>query len=125
MSSVDKINEARLANAWECIMDQFFDLCVSKTAEHGGGISLFKMLPKREKNKSEQKINCAYNYITTGSFGWKAAIGPFKDEIVKQYDPEKHVLISVHVPTETSHVDTIGSTRLFSNEKNNPVEIML
>ena len=125
MNSLTDIDKYRLSNAWECILGQFFNLCIEKSIENGSGISVFKMLSKHEKQKDANQSNCAYNYITNDTSQWKVALGPYKDEIIESYDADKHVIISVHIPSTNGQDETIGNTRIFNKEKGNPIEILL
>ena len=123
---LEDIDNQRLAKAWNCIMDDFFDLCIKHSNEKSvEGISVFKFLSKTEV-KNKENINCGFQFITKDSMHWNKTLGPYKEEIIKEFDPDKHLLISVHVPTVSDQNETIGNIRLFNKtDKTNEIYLNL
>ena len=117
---LDDIDKNRLETAWNCILDEYFDLCLEKSITDG--ISVFKFLPKSE-NRDEKIVNCEFQFIPKDSIYWNRALGPHKEEILKVYDND-HILISVHIPDSGDQNDTIGNIRLF-DKTNKTNEIFL
>ena len=119
-----QINTRRLAYAWERILPGFFEICVSHTRDHGPGISVFNMLTPSERQAGDDS-NCIFNYITYESSVWDETMVhvPNKEEIMAAYDPNRHVIVSVHIPAIEGQNNTIGNVRLFENQLKDDLHI--
>jgi len=120
-------DESRLTHAWDCIIDEFFDLCIKHSNNSKNGISVFKMLSKIEKQRHDDKnMNCAFQYITSDSIYWNTTLGPYKEDILKEFDPDKHLLISIHIPATAGQDETIGNIKIFDkSDKTNEIFLNL
>lgn len=126
----------KLDSTWNLVLPTYFDKCVELSKEKGSGITIFKMLSQvrmndlptvegdgpvvegEEPSKEPTCFNCEVHYFsaTDRSFNWDLVLetAPNRTELLASYDPENHILVSVHVPVGDSD-DTIGNVRLFQN----------
>lgn len=100
----------RLEKAWELILIQYTKKARETSIQEGPGISIFRFLDK-EKNGI---FNCEFYYTCKGDYAWDAFVknSPGQKAIVEIYNPEKHYLISVQIPSDNSE-ETVGSIRCF------------
>jgi hypothetical protein len=114
MSDSKKIDQERLAHAWECIIPNYLKMCSDQLDVKGPGVSIFRMFSQHEMVDGD-KSNCAFNYTTRDSPSWKDIweIAPNKDDIFSIYDPVNHLLIAVFVSAIEGQDETIGNIRVF------------
>lgn len=120
---------SKLEATWNLVLPTYFDKCVELSKEKGSGVSIFKMLTEAKMNESKTNgadespqepniFNCELHYFsaTDRSFNWDLVLEtvPNRTEMLAMYDPENHIMISVHVPVGDTD-DTIGTIRLFQN----------
>jgi len=105
----------RLSRAWNFIIPEKFELCRKYAEEKGEGVSVFRLLPEEET--IEQNFNCTYNYILKDNPGWEIIFQnvPNRDKIFEVYDPSRHLIVSVHIPTVEGNENTVGCVRVFEN----------
>lgn len=103
-----EVDESRLKKAWLCILPEFFEMCTTYTREHGAGICIFEML---QRDSSEG--NCTFHFITRESPLWNDVITNFprKEKLVEIYDPLRHIVVSVHIPSAIGQGRAVGNVR--------------
>lgn len=115
----EKIDGENLLKAWGIIIDHRMNECLELANKNGPGAVIYKFLPREESKEScVQNLdetpapNCQLYYVPQDkSPAWDIF---FKgDLLMSKYDAEKHLLISVNIPTDSDTETTIGSSKLF------------
>lgn len=116
----EKVDGDNLLKAWNIITNTRMNECKELTEKNGPGAVIYKFLPHEEnrvQDLDETPVpNCQLYYIprVEKSPAWDMF---FKEEpLIPKYDAEKHLLVSVNVPTENDTETTIGSSKLFYKE---------
>lgn len=107
-------NIAKVKHAIACILPEFFGLCTEYAQVHGAGLTVFCIHSKTDQ-RSQDGSNCTAYYLKKDNWNELLYAAPNKEAILEQYDPERHVIISVQVPAVagTSHANMV---MLFENE---------
>jgi|LakMenE01Jun11ns_1017448.scaffolds.fasta_scaffold9846405_3 hypothetical protein len=106
----EDIHAKTLERAWNCVIDQFFNLTCDTALNEGKGVSIFKFL-----KKSEEGSNCHYYFSKADGVMWNSIIenSPQGKYISDNYDHESMVLICVQIPVS----DTLGNDETCGNLK--------
>ena len=118
--------EKQIDVAYEKIIGEHWGTILEKSnLNRDGCMCSFRLLPyaktHKNENNEEIKTNCIFNLLSANSWEWCYSlihVQEFKD-IVKNYIPSKHVLISVYLPQGfTDNVLSMqsGTIRLYSKE---------
>lgn len=127
---MSKEKERNLLNhSWNCVLPEYFNKCKKLTLNQGSGICVFRV----HASPGNDGNNCEFFFISNQSPQWKTFLKdvPNQDYIENNYDPSKHILVSVHVPTiddneELNDNRTVGEIRMFYNdldEDKNVIEV--
>lgn len=71
--NVSEEDEKKLLFSFNCILNNFYDMCEKSSLEQGkGGINLFMFKSQNESESSQS--NCKYTYVSYGSEVWSRLI---------------------------------------------------
>lgn len=113
MKELDPSERQRMDKAWQLIQTNFRSMVVECAKKNGPGISVFRFLPKPRENNS----NCEFYYFEKDGDAWKTLenVCPTLLALQVTYNPEKHFIVNINIPTKTGVEDanTIGEIRMF------------
>lgn len=122
--SSGEIDRRRLSHAWSRIIPEYLSMCVQHVDEKGPGISIFRFLSQKDM-KDGDKSNCGYLFMSRESQSWENVWSdiPNAEAIMSAYNPQKHIIVSVHIPAVEGQDNTIGNVRIFERELNDDVAV--
>lgn len=116
------VDQENLCKAWALIIETKLGEALNFAELNGPGVTVFRFLPSEEKVQCLDSIdipNCQVYYAPREKKQvWEIFFGqiPYKDAVLEKYNPEEHILISVHVPADDNNDSTVGTVRLFSKD---------
>lgn len=103
--SVEILN--KINKTCDVIVEQQSKIAIETTLKNGPGICFYRTFNKLRENGS----NCAFNYAVKDSDPWNyiKEISSNWDQVMKGYDHNSDILISVHIPsTEVDDGNSYG-----------------
>jgi hypothetical protein len=126
-SFTNNTDQENLIRAWSLIISTRLQEAANIAETSGPGVMVYKFLPSEEKVQdldNEEVANCQAIFAPREKKQvWETFFGqvPYKDAIIEKYNPEEHILISVHVPAADNQDNTVGTVRLFSKSTLEPL----